>query len=224
MMSNIFALIVAVVFGFVTNAAPINAVKGTVQAAMDPVGTLQGIGHAVTHPVETVYAKIDDINEKLQSLEGQGELGFEIVNLFLPTPGAPVKANNLPTGSHVRNAGNNVFAQVDRTAPGVMKHHNEVKPGIYEFPDMKRPGQTYVGQSSDLEARIKKHQAAGRAPKTTEVKKTEIPDSDKLTREIAEHTRIQEITGGVPARLSDAVSNQRDPIGPARIPLMVKKE
>jgi|TARA_R110000764_G_scaffold113993_1_gene201120 hypothetical protein len=39
---------------------------------------------------------------------------------------------------------------------------------------------------------------------------------DKAVREIAEHKRIQEITGGVPARFSDKVSNKVDPIGPNR--------
>lgn len=38
----------------------------------------------------------------------------------------------------------------------------------------------------------------------------------KTAREIAEHKRIQKITGGVPARLSDKVANKVDPIGPGR--------
>lgn len=38
----------------------------------------------------------------------------------------------------------------------------------------------------------------------------------KAAREIAEHRRIRQITGGVPARQSDKVSNRVDPIGPRR--------
>lgn len=44
----------------------------------------------------------------------------------------------------------------------------------------------------------------------------------KTAREIAEHKRIQEITGGVPARNSDRVSNKVDPIGPQRQDLLKK--
>jgi hypothetical protein len=47
------------------------------------------------------------------------------------------------------------------------------------------------------------------------VKLTEVKGG-KTAREIAEHKRIQEITGGVPARFSDKVANKVDPIGPGR--------
>jgi hypothetical protein len=40
----------------------------------------------------------------------------------------------------------------------------------------------------------------------------------KTAREIAEHRRIQELTGGTRAANSPAVANKRDPIGPQRRP------
>lgn len=64
------------------------------------------------------------------------------------------------------------------------------------------------------------HKAAGRINDINDAVKIEMPDADKTAREIAEHLKIQEFTGGVPARVSDLVSNQRDPIGPARIHLL----
>ena len=115
-----------------------------------------------------------------------------------------------------------IIAKTDEYGQTCVLVHNTKRCGIYEFEDQKNPGRIYVGQSSDLDARIKQHQAMGRAPSTAKIKVTEMPDSDKFAREVAEHTRIQELTNGIPARLSDAVSNQRDPIGPARIPLMMK--
>ena len=38
----------------------------------------------------------------------------------------------------------------------------------------------------------------------------------KVAREIREHEIIQILTGGIPARKSDAVANERDPIGLGR--------
>ncbi|MDR3108507.1 MAG: hypothetical protein LBU65_02295, partial [Planctomycetaceae bacterium] len=92
--------------------------------------------------------------------------------------------------------------------------------GIYEFFDKKNAGKKYVGQASDLDARLKQHKAAGRIEDIKDAIKTEMPESDKLAREIAEHNRIQELTNGMPSRFSDSVSNKRDPIGPARIHLL----
>ena len=92
--------------------------------------------------------------------------------------------------------------------------------GIYTFDDLHNPGQKYVGQARNLKNRIAQHEASGRAKDAASVITTEMPGADKTAREIAEHLKIQELTGGVPARLSDVVSNQRDPIGPARIHLL----
>ncbi len=86
--------------------------------------------------------------------------------------------------------------------------------GIYEFKDAK-VNKPYVGQSSNIPNRLKQHQASGKLAPNTPVKTTEVKGG-KTTREIAEHRRIQEITGGVPARQSPDVANEVDPIGPAR--------
>ncbi len=74
----------------------------------------------------------------------------------------------------------------------------------------------YVGQAKQMRARGAQHRAAGRVDSIDDIRMTEMPDANKLAREIAEHKRIQELTGGIPARRSDLVSNKRDPIGPNR--------
>ena len=92
-------------------------------------------------------------------------------------------------------------------------NNSSVKEGIYEFKDST--GKTYVGQSKNIPERLKQHANSGKFPDGTSVKRTEVLGG-KTTREVAEHKRIQQITGGVPARRSPLVSNKVDPIGPSR--------
>lgn len=97
--------------------------------------------------------------------------------------------------------------------------------GLYEFPDQAAGGTTpYVGQSGNITRRLNEHQRAGRLKRGTET--TREVEGGKTQREIAEHQRIQELTGGVPARDSPSVTNRVDPIGPNRQDLLrnVKKE
>lgn len=58
------------------------------------------------------------------------------------------------------------------------------------------------------------HERDGRLEPGTQMQ-TEV-SGGQTAREIAEHKRIQEKTGGVPAKNSNAVSNKKDPIGPNR--------
>jgi RHS repeat-associated protein len=93
--------------------------------------------------------------------------------------------------------------------------------GRYEFPDKANDGTPYVGQACNCERRLSEHKRAGRyEPGTATVTPVE---GGKTAREISEHNRIQELTGGVPARQSDAVSNKVDPIGTARAHLLEEK-
>ena len=94
--------------------------------------------------------------------------------------------------------------------------HNCPTEGIYEFAE---DAGDYVGQSGNVEKRLRQHKAAGRISDTDAADVTAVPGG-KTKREIAEHKRIQEKTGGVPARKSDAVTNNRDPIGPNRQDLL----
>ncbi len=89
----------------------------------------------------------------------------------------------------------------------------EANEGIYEFTDTN--GKKYVGQSKNIDKRLKQHIKSGKLDKNQTVKRTEVLGG-KTKREIAEHKRIQQITGGVPARYSNKVSNKVDPIGPNR--------
>ena len=97
--------------------------------------------------------------------------------------------------------------------PFAGKSGGPVKEGIYEF---QTPGGIpYVGQSGNIPARIAKHESSGLKPPGTAYKSKSVPGGVTM-REIAEHQRIQEITGGVPARKSPRVANKKDPIGPKR--------
>jgi hypothetical protein len=88
------------------------------------------------------------------------------------------------------------------------------KAGRYEFPDQSAGGVPYVGQSGNIPSRLNQHERAGRyVPGTASVIEVQ---GGKTAREISEHQRIQEITGGVPASQSRNVSNKVDPIGPKR--------
>jgi hypothetical protein len=89
------------------------------------------------------------------------------------------------------------------------------KQGIYEFPDATAGGTPYVGQSGNIPQRLLKHQQAGRLAGPTVLKSNAV-SGGRTAREIAEHKRIQELTGGLPAKQSANVANQRDPIGPNR--------
>jgi len=88
------------------------------------------------------------------------------------------------------------------------------KKGIYWF---KVGEKWYVGQSGNIARRVGQHLNSNRGllKKGTEVHTISVAGG-KLEREIAEHAKIQEFTGGVPARLSDKVANKVDPIGPNR--------
>jgi hypothetical protein len=86
--------------------------------------------------------------------------------------------------------------------------------GIYEFLE-KTTGLPRVGHTSRKLQRLAEHAAAGLRDPDAPVKWTPVRGG-KLMREIAEHKRIQEITGGRKASKSPAVANQRDPIGPKR--------
>jgi len=88
-----------------------------------------------------------------------------------------------------------------------------VREGIYEFIDTTR--KPYVGQSVDVPNRLKKHIRNGNLDPNATTSTTEVTGG-KTAREVAEHRRIQELTGGEPARFSDKVSNKRDPVGPKR--------
>ena len=92
------------------------------------------------------------------------------------------------------------------------------KEGRYEFPDQAAGGTPYVGQSRNIPRRLGEHETAGRLMPGTETA-TGV-SGGKAAREIAEHKRIQELTGGVPASKSDKVSNKVDPIGPKRQDLL----
>jgi RHS repeat-associated protein len=75
----------------------------------------------------------------------------------------------------------------------------------------------YIGQTSNFAKRIAQHIKDKKllAAELHTVEAVEV-SGGKTAREIAEHQKIQEHTGNVPARESGKVANKKDPIGPAR--------
>lgn len=93
------------------------------------------------------------------------------------------------------------------------KEGTQAVEGIYEF--TAASGKTYVGQSSNIAARLEQHIASGKLLPGTSVRTTEVLGG-KTAREIAEQLRIYEL-GGI-----KNLQNIRNPIGPARQYLLPK--
>jgi RHS repeat-associated protein len=109
----------------------------------------------------------------------------------------------------IQAAGGLVFeaASTVRLAPKI------VNEGIYEF--TAKTGETYVGQSGNISARLTQHLASGKLPyeNLDTVRTTEVLGG-KLMREIAEQLRINEL-GGI-----GNLANIRNPIGNGAAPLL----
>jgi hypothetical protein len=132
--------------------------------------------------------------------------------------GAALEATGALPGVKIAKKGKEA---VETGVAAVRAHRAEKKvEGIYEFADKSADGATYVGQSGNVEKRLQTHAKAGRHEAGT-AQVTQV-EGGRTAREVAEHQRIQEITGGVPAKDSPAVSNKRDPIGVKRKDLLPK--
>jgi hypothetical protein len=86
------------------------------------------------------------------------------------------------------------------------KLENKVE-GIYQF--TASSGKTYIGQSSNIAQRVDQHIASGKLARVTPVQTTEVLGG-KMTREIAEQLKINEL-GGI-----NNLENIRNPIGSNR--------
>jgi hypothetical protein len=84
--------------------------------------------------------------------------------------------------------------------------------GIYSFPDMANPGQTYVGQSGNVPRRLRQHVRAGRLSDVSAAEVRAV-QGGRFVREIAEQNWINDL-GGI---RGGQVSNIRNPIGQSRI-------
>ena len=102
----------------------------------------------------------------------------------------------------------------DATAPNTTRKQSQTKEGIYEFPDAKNPGKTYVGQSGNLPTRLETHENTGRKDPGTEATVTEVPGG-KTQRELAEQKRIDDL-GGTRNKPGSQTSNIRNPVSPER--------
>jgi RHS repeat-associated protein len=87
--------------------------------------------------------------------------------------------------------------------------------GVYEFPDAKAPGKTYVGQSGDMPSRLEQHTRSGKLEEGANVKTTPVAGG-KTTREVAETDRIKEL-GGKSSVPGSQTSNQRNPVSDKRM-------
>ena len=63
---------------------PASVVSGVWNSAIHPIETSKGLATAALHPIDTVTAIKDDIVEKAQTSEGQGQLGFDIATTICP--------------------------------------------------------------------------------------------------------------------------------------------
>jgi len=166
-------------------------VLNNIQLGLDVVGVA---GDAVPGIGNLVAAGADLLNAGISA--GRGDKLGASLSLAAIIPYAGIAAT---TGKVVNRVGD--------VASGA---GNKVTEGIYEFTDTA--GKKYCGQSCNIFNRLKQHINAGKLDVNQSVKTTEVLGG-KTIREIAEHKRIQEITGGIPARFSNKVSNKADPIG-----------
>ena len=94
-------------------------------------------------------------------------------------------------------------------AANTAKAADDVVEGIYEF--VSSNGKVYVGQSSNIPARIKQHLASGKLlPEALDTVTSKTVLGGKTAREIAEQLRIRDL-GGI-----KNLRNERNPIGKAR--------
>ncbi|MBX3390842.1 MAG: hypothetical protein KF691_15445 [Phycisphaeraceae bacterium] len=148
--------------------------------------------------VENIYNYANGEISDEQFSQGQGG---NAANAVLMSRGAPTRPSR---------------ASVPAPAGEIRPADAPVTEGIYEFPDQQAGKVPYVGESENIPRRLTEHESAGRYVPGTETRQA-VPGG-KLAREIAEHQRIQRITGGQKAKNSPAVANKKDPIGPARRP------
>ena len=104
------------------------------------------------------------------------------------------------------------ISKVDELFVAAGKESKSIKEGIYTF---KEGDAAYIGQSGNIPKRLKAHELSGKKAPGVDAKVSKVTGG-KTEREIAEHKKIQETTGGIPASQSTKVTNKRDPIGPNR--------
>jgi RHS repeat-associated protein len=190
-------------------------------ARNNPLRYVDPDGRAIDVVADVAFIGYDlfDIGRSVRRGEGVSgtqllALGGDLVGAIIPLAtgvGAAIRAGNKIDDAIDAGRGASNIVDAGR-AKGIAKE------GRYEFPDQAAGGTPYVGQSGNIPRRLGDHETAGRLKPGTETATT--VSGGKTAREIAEHKRIQEITGGVPASKSDKVSNKVDPIGPKRQDLL----
>lgn len=125
------------------------------------------------------------------------------VGVVVPAAGAALATHGAVSG----------FLNLARISQTDINNNRGTK-GVYEFPDAKDPGKTYVGQSGNVERRLDQHAKSGKLAPGTEPKVTEVKGG-KTAREVAEQRRINQL-GGTKEQPSSQTSNKRNPIGKKR--------
>ena len=185
------------------NLTPYGYVLGAIDFVKDP-SVMNAIG------IVPAFRKADKVLDTVGDLSGLAKgVNKATDDLHAATPNV-----NTPADVKVDVDAPEVKNAIEEVANSVAE---PVKEGIYEFTDTT--GKIYCGQSCNISERIEQHVKSGKLDPNQSVTTTEVLGG-KTAREIAEHKRIQEITGGVPARFSDKVSNKVDPIGPNRSHLL----
>jgi len=185
-----------------------------------PLLSLCPTGTSCKPPSGTFSTERLDIskNEPLKSVEDIARL-FELCSLG-PGIGSACAVGAAATRfgqGRFGEAGDNLlnivpFLGIARRADKAVdtaKAADDVVEGIYEF--VSSNGKVYVGQSSNIPARIKQHLASGKLlPEALDTVTSRTVIGGKTAREIAEQLRIRDL-GGI-----KNLRNERNPIGRAR--------
>ena len=137
------------------------------------------------------------------------------LNEIAPGHGELLPPGYVHTADDIKDLENRLdLAKAGKASDIASGSSNAPREGIYRFTD-KEIGKPYTGQSGDIPSRIAQHIANGKVDPNSPVETREVTGG-RTAREVAERQQIRRDTGGVPARNSDKVANQVDPVSDGR--------
>ena len=177
---------------------------------VDPDGNIPliPVAIAVWGLAEVLLSAYDVYDAASTVLDPDATAGQKVFSVGAAAAGLVLPGGGYSAVDDIAEAGATVVRSV-----GKKPDDNVVREGIYEFTN--DTGVPYVGQSGNIDRRLAEHVRTGNLKPGQEVTITEIKGG-RTAREIAEHNRIQKITGDVSAGESNKVLNKRNPIGENR--------
>ena len=185
---------------------------------VDPDGNIPliPVAIAVWGLAEVLLSAYDVYDAASTVLDPDVTAGQKVFSVSAAAAGLVLPGGGYSAVDDIAEAGATVVRSV-----GKKTDDNVVREGIYEFTD--DTGVPYVGQSGNIDRRLAEHVRTGNLKPGQEVTITEVKGG-QTAREIAEHNRIQKITGDVSAGESDKVLNRRNPIGENRRHLLDEQQ